>query len=147
MTALLKALAYVALIGACFLLVPKAAPAAAGVAQPLSFVALMGAVVISVQAVLFTYSGWDAPAYFAEENRDASRDLPRGMIAGVVGVIAIYLLVNLAFLAVLPASRIAGEAFAAGTVAGVIFGAWGDPVFRVLTIVSMLTKNESEVRS
>jgi APA family basic amino acid/polyamine antiporter len=61
------------------------------------------------------------------------------MIGGVLSVIAIYLLVNLAFLAVLPASRIAGEAFAAGTVAGVIFGAWGDPVFRVLTIVSMLS--------
>jgi basic amino acid/polyamine antiporter, APA family len=54
-------------------------------------------------------------------------------------VIAIYLLVNLALLAVLPVSRIAGEAFAAGTVASVIFGAWGDPVFRSLTIVSMLS--------
>jgi APA family basic amino acid/polyamine antiporter len=61
------------------------------------------------------------------------------MIGGVCSVIAIYLLVNLALLHVLPVSRIAGEAFAAGTVAGVIFGAWGDPVFRILTIVSMLS--------
>jgi len=40
---------------------------------------------------------------------------------------------------VLPVSSIAGQAFAAGAVANVMFGAWGDPVFRGLTIVSMLS--------
>ena len=61
------------------------------------------------------------------------------MIGGVLSVIAIYLLVNLALLAVLPIATLAGQAFAAGTVAGVIFGVWGDPVFRTITIVSMLS--------
>jgi APA family basic amino acid/polyamine antiporter len=61
------------------------------------------------------------------------------MIGGVLSVIAIYLVVNLAVLAILPMTTLAGQTFAAGTVAGVIFGGWGDPVFRILTIVSMLS--------
>jgi APA family basic amino acid/polyamine antiporter len=57
----------------------------------------------------------------------------------VLAVIAVYLLVNLSLLSVLPMSALSGQEFAAGALAGVIFGAWGDPVFRVLTIASMLS--------
>jgi APA family basic amino acid/polyamine antiporter len=89
--------------------------------------------------VIYTYDGWSATSYFCEEVENPGRDIPRSMIGGVLSVIAIYLLVNMALLAVLPVSGIAGQAFAAGAVANVIFGAWGDPVFRGLTIVSMLS--------
>jgi APA family basic amino acid/polyamine antiporter len=57
----------------------------------------------------------------------------------VLSVIVIYLLVNLALLYVLPLSKIAGQDFAAGAAAEVIFGQYGDAVFRSLTIVSMLS--------
>ena len=46
---------------------------------------------------------------------------------------------NVSFLYVLPISEIAGEEFAAGAVAGAIFGPSGESVFRILTIVSMLS--------
>jgi APA family basic amino acid/polyamine antiporter len=49
------------------------------------------------------------------------------------------LLVNVALLYVLPVSRIAGKEFAVGEAATVMFGAHGDTVFRLLTIVSMLS--------
>jgi APA family basic amino acid/polyamine antiporter len=61
------------------------------------------------------------------------------LFGGILGIIAIYLLVNLALLYVLPISQIAGEDFAAGAAAQVIFGRHGDTIFRVLTIVSMLS--------
>ena len=54
-------------------------------------------------------------------------------------IIAIYLLVNLSFLYVLPVGAIAGEEFAAGAVAGALFGDRGGLLVRVLTIVSMLS--------
>ena len=88
--------------------------------------------------MIYTYDGWSATSYFSEEVENPGRDIPRSMIGGVLSVIAIYLLLNLSLLAVLPVSNLAGQAFAAGAVAGVIFGEWGDPVFRILTIVSML---------
>jgi len=65
--------------------------------------------------------------------------VPRSMISGVFSIIAIYVLINVAFLYVLPMSELAGKEFAAGQVANVIFGRYGDPIFRWLTIVSMLS--------
>jgi APA family basic amino acid/polyamine antiporter len=77
--------------------------------------------------------------YFSEEVKDPARDVPRSMFAGVLAVIAIYMLVNAALLYVLPIGQIAGNKFAAGAAAQVLFGTHGDEVLRVLTIVSMLS--------
>ena len=54
-------------------------------------------------------------------------------------VIAVYLLVNIAQLHVLQISKIAGQDFAPGAAATVIFGRHGDTIFRTLTILSMLS--------
>jgi APA family basic amino acid/polyamine antiporter len=54
-------------------------------------------------------------------------------------VIAIYLLMNLAVLYILPLSRIAGEPLAAGLAAQQIFGRYGDTIIRTLMIVSMIS--------
>jgi APA family basic amino acid/polyamine antiporter len=137
-TSLLKALAFVTLAIAAFVfgggsVVDQPAP------SPTAGMALVAAFVLALQSIIYTYDGWSATIYFSEEVTDSGRDIPRSMIGGVASVIAIYLLVNLAVLSVLPMTQLAGQQFAAGAVAGVIFGAWGDPVFRTITIVSMLS--------
>lgn len=137
-TSLLKTLAFVALAVAAFALGGETAVAEVASTPPAGM-ALLAAFVLSLQAVIYTYDGWSATSYFCEEVENPGRDIPRSMIGGVLSVITIYLLVNVAVLAVLPMSKLAGEPFAAGAVAGVIFGAWGDPLFRTLTIVSMLS--------
>ena len=70
--------------------------------------------------------------YFSEEVKNPARDIPRALFGGVLTVTAIYLLVNLALLYVLPMSQIAGKEFAAGEAANVIFGVHGDTIFRLL---------------
>ena len=137
-TSLMKTLAFVGLAVAAFA-IDGAVASDAAVQTPAAGMTLVAAFVLSLQAVIYTYDGWSATIYFSEEVAEPGRDIPRSMIGGVVSVIALYLILNLALLSVLPVSKMAGEAFAAGTVAGVIFGAWGDPVFRMLTIVSMLS--------
>lgn len=137
-TSLLKALAFMTLIVAAFVLGGQ------GLAQPSpartpAGLALVGAIMLSLQAIIYTYDGWSGVIYFSEEVTNPGRDIPRSLISGVLSIIAIYLLVNLALLYVLPLSRIAGSDFAAGVAAEVIFGRHGDAVFRVLTIVSMLS--------
>src|SRR5262249_46156982 len=77
--------------------------------------------------------------YFSEEVTDPDRDIPRSMLGGVLSVIAIYLLVNLAILYVLPMSEIAGSDLALGKAAQSIFGANGDRIFRSLMILSMVS--------
>jgi APA family basic amino acid/polyamine antiporter len=148
-TSLLKTLAFLALIVAAFALggggtfAPHAATRATTNAitptAPAGFAALAVAIVLSLQSVIYTYDGWAGVLYFSEEVKDPARDIPRSMFAGVLAVIAIYMLVNVALLYVLPIDQIAGNKFAAGAAAQVLFGVHGDAALRVLTIVSMLS--------
>jgi len=137
LTSLLKALAFLALIIAAFALGGSGALTSS---QTNSTSAItISAVVLSLQAVIYTYDGWAGVIYFSEEVKHPARDIPRALFGGVLSIAAIYLLVNVALLYVLPVSGIAGKEFAAGEAANVIFGVYGDTIFRCLTIVSMLS--------
>ena len=57
--------------------------------------------------VMFTYSGWNAAAYVAEEIKDPGRNVPRALALGTAAVIAIYALLNLLYLFVLPVGELA----------------------------------------
>jgi APA family basic amino acid/polyamine antiporter len=137
-TSLLKALAFLTLIIAAFLLGGQGSVSEAAKPMPAGF-PLLAAFVLALQSVIYTYDGWAGVVYFSEEVERPGKDIPRALFGGVLSVIVIYLLVNLALLYVLPLSKIAGQDFAAGAAAEVIFGQYGDTVFRSLTIVSMLS--------
>ncbi|HVQ39986.1 MAG TPA: APC family permease [Pyrinomonadaceae bacterium] len=138
-TSVFKALAFLVLIAAAFVLGGNSASTA--IPNPLvpADMALVAALVLSLQSVIYTYDGWNAVVYFSEEVTDPGRDIPRSMFGGVLAIIAIYLLVNLALLYVLGISNLAGQDYAAGAAARVIFGTYGDTIFRVLAILSMLS--------
>ncbi len=139
LTTLLKALAFIALIIVCFALGDGGAFKEAQATTPLMNRSLLVAFIIALQAVIFTYDGWTGVIYFSEEVREPARDIPRALFGGVLSVIAIYLLVNLALVYVLPLSQMAGKELAAGEAAQKIFGAHGDTIIRGLTIISMLS--------
>jgi APA family basic amino acid/polyamine antiporter len=138
-TSALKAFAFLVLIGAAFAVGPGETAAPAPVASIPQGLAAVGAFVLALQSVIYTYDGWSAAIYFSEEVRDPGRDIPRSMIGGVFLIVAFYLLVNIALVYVLSIHGVAGQAFAAGAAASAAFGTHGDTVFRLLTIVSMLS--------
>jgi APA family basic amino acid/polyamine antiporter len=139
MTSLLKALAFVALIAACYALGGKNPPAAEAAQEaPLAAPSVIG-FMLALQAVIYTYDGWTGVIYFSEEVRNPARDIPRAIFGGVLAIIAIYLLVNFALLYVLPIPQIAGANLAMGSAAQAIFGQHGDTIIRSLTIISMLS--------
>jgi len=136
-TSLLKALAFLVLIAAAFIFGGNGSLTSTQTsAMP---VITMTAIVVSLQAAIYTYDGWAGVIYFSEEVENPGRDIPRALFGGVLAIAAIYLSVNLALLYVLPISQIAGKEFAAGEAATAIFGRYGDTIFRCLTIVSMLS--------
>ena len=57
--------------------------------------------------VMFTYSGWNAAAYVAEEIHEPGRNVPRALALGTLAVVVIYFLLNLLFLYVLPVGQLA----------------------------------------
>jgi APA family basic amino acid/polyamine antiporter len=137
-TSLLKALAFLALIVAAFIFGGQGSLTSGQLNTPAGL-GLLTALVLSLQSVIYTYDGWNGVVYFSEEVENPGRDVPRAMFGGVLTILVIYLLVNVALLYVLPISQIAGQDFAAGAAAQVIFGRHGNTIFLTLTILSMLS--------
>src|SRR5215831_16748262 len=137
LTSAAKALAFVALIAAIFFL----APAAKQTSHPeiVHQAGFLAALILAMQAVIYTYDGWYGIIYFSEEVKQPGRDVPRSMFGGVLAVMAIYVLLNMSLLHALPLSRIAGDQMPAGTAATLVFGPRGDTFIRVLMIISMIS--------
>src|SRR4029079_11647611 len=57
-------------------------------------------------AGLFAFGGWHMVTYAAEETRDPERTIPRALMLGTAVVVVIYLLLNAAYLLVLPIERV-----------------------------------------
>jgi APA family basic amino acid/polyamine antiporter len=139
LTAAAKGLAFIALVIACFLLGSRSAGDAAPAAAMPSGLAFAVAMIFALQSVIYTYDGWNGTTYFAEEVEDPDRNIPRAMFGGILSVMGIYVLVNLALVWLLPISAIAGNNFALGAAAGAVFGPLGDPIVRGIMILSMLS--------
>ncbi|HET7503958.1 MAG TPA: APC family permease, partial [Kofleriaceae bacterium] len=134
-TTALKCLAFVALVIAALAMSGGAARGSGAATQsPVTLSGLVGA----VQAVVITYAGWQSALYFTEEDRNPTRNLPRAMIGGVAAVIVIYLLVNVALLAVLPIPALSGSKLPAADAAEVIVGTRGAQIITVLSVISLV---------
>ena len=140
-TTAIKFLAFLALVAACFAHAgssPSPAPSsAADPAMGLPRAPSLVGLVVALQSVVITYGGWQSALYFTEEDRDPRRNLPRSMIGGVLSVLVIYLLVNLALLSVLPVADLARSTLPAADAAKVIFGGRGAQIITLLSLVSL----------
>ena len=103
------------------------------------------AFILALQSVIYTYDGWSAVIYFSEEVKDRGRNIPRAMIGAVLTIAGIYLLLNLAFLAVVSLPTIAGSNFAAGVVAERMFGPSGYKILKALVVLILLSAVSSSV--
>jgi len=96
-----------------------------------------GSWLFALIAVMFTYSGWNAAAYVAEEVRDPGRNVPRALAIGTAAVIVVYLLLNLLYLYVMPVGELAAVQ---GSVLDVIADrTLGQSAGNVMGIVSIIS--------
>ena len=89
--------------------------------------------------VLLAYSGWNEAAYLAGEVRDGKRYMMRILVTGVLAVTALYLLVNLGYLAVLGHAGIRDSKAVAADVMRAIAGEKGAVLIALIVSVSVLT--------
>jgi basic amino acid/polyamine antiporter, APA family len=131
---LAKVGALLLLAGAAFLL---GDPQAGALTGPLEFSPLTwtGAG-LALIAVLWTYDGWADVTYVAGEVRDPGRTLPRALIGGAAVIVVVYMLVNMAYLWVLPIGEMAASTLVAADVATVLFGAGGASLIAALVMLS-----------
>jgi APA family basic amino acid/polyamine antiporter len=144
-TSVIKAAVLLALVAACFAWRLTHAPAAPAAPPHVpTGVSLLVAMVAALQGIIYAYDGWAGIAYFSGEVSNPGRDIPRSLIGGLLATMVLYLLINAAFIAVLPMSAVAAAPLAAASVASVIFGTHGATVVQsliALAIPSALVAN------
>src|SRR5687767_2671205 len=88
--------------------------------------------------VMFTYSGWNAAGYIAEEIRDPGRNVPRAFALGTAAVIVIYLSLNILYLYVLPVGELAKvQGSVLDVIADRLLGARAGDIMGIVSIISL----------
>jgi len=100
--------------------------------------AFLAGLAVALSKALFAYDAWNTVTFVAEEVHDSERTLPRAMLLGSLLVTAVYVLANVAYLAVLPVGEIAAvaENRVAQRVAEVLFGDLGSTLVIVAILIS-----------
>lgn len=80
---------------------------------------------LALVSVLWAYDGWADLSFISGEVKDPRRNMPRALIIGAVAIIAIYLLANVGYLAIMPVNEIAQSKLVAADVAQRLIGAGG----------------------
>ncbi len=140
-TSCLKAGALLGFVVACFAFGGQPSQSDAtqvAIAAPRSFSSSLIAFVLAFQLVLGTYDGWYSAIYFTEEDKNPTNNLPRSIFGGLGAIIAIYLLINLALLSVLPISQLGTSKFAGGEAMTAIFGARSGQLVTILALLSLV---------
>jgi basic amino acid/polyamine antiporter, APA family len=89
--------------------------------------------------VMFSYSGWNAAAYVAEEVRQPQRNIPRALAWGTAAVIALYVALNALDLYALPVHELSGRIDAGNAAAEQLFGPGAARWLSLLAILIILS--------
>jgi len=93
---------------------------------------------LAVGAGLFAYGGWHMVTYAAGETREAGRTLPRALVAGTLVVTACYMLLNGAYLYVMPVGQLADSHRVASDAAQRTLGVGTGGLISLLVIISAI---------
>jgi basic amino acid/polyamine antiporter, APA family len=91
---------------------------------------------LALVSVLWVYDGWADISFVGGEVKDPERNLPRVLIFGTLIVIGLYLLANLAYLAVLPVDEIRHSKLVAADVADRLVGTAGVAFVSIAVMIS-----------
>ena len=104
------------------------------VAEGISPTGVIGQLLV---AILFAYDGWINVGAIAGEMKDPGKDLPKAIVGGLSLVMAVYVVINLAYLWVLPANELAQYASPASVVATELFGPIGGKIITIGILISV----------
>ncbi|HEU5290450.1 MAG TPA: APC family permease, partial [Cyclobacteriaceae bacterium] len=136
-TSVLKVLFFTVLIVSCF--VVKVDREAFNQTAPLFEGGILIGFLKSIQLVMGAYNGWWSNSFFAEEDENPAKNIPKSLFTGGILVMAIYVILNVAFMYVLPIGAVANSPLVASEVTRVVFGDSGAAFVTVISIVSLVS--------
>jgi len=100
---------------------------------------------VSLIYVYYSYSGWNASAYFVSEMKNPLKNLPRSLIIGTLIVTVMYLLLNFVFIYVSPTTSLSGQLDVGAVAATDIFGREGGIIMSGLISLLLISTISSMV--
>jgi APA family basic amino acid/polyamine antiporter len=91
---------------------------------------------LALVSVLWAYDGWADLTFISGEIKDPRRNIPRALLMGTGLVIGIYLLANVAYVAMFPIETIRGSKLVAADVAAKLLGAGGVTFIAITVMLS-----------
>jgi APA family basic amino acid/polyamine antiporter len=108
---------------------------------------LVGAIMAATSGAFWAYDGWINITSMAGEIKDPKRNIPRSLYLGTCICISVYVLVNLAYLYVMPIDQMAGSSMVASDAMRVVFGAAGGGLIAFMVIVSTMGATHGSIFS
>jgi len=136
-TSAIKILLFLVLIAGCFLSKQEHVLQAAG--RPLARGGLAIGIIRSLQLINGSYDGWFSVSFFAEEDNDPGRNIPKSYLFGALTIAVLYILINAAILYVLPVDVIARSPMAASEAASIAFGKWSSDFMILIALFSLIS--------
>jgi APA family basic amino acid/polyamine antiporter len=93
----------------------------------------------SLQLVVGTYDGWMGACFFAEEDKNPGKNIPRSLFFAALIVMFTYVSLNTAFLYVLPIQAMSKSTLVASDATRLVFGDTGASLVIVISIISLIS--------
>jgi basic amino acid/polyamine antiporter, APA family len=100
--------------------------------------ALMSGIIAALTGAFFAYDGWVNITFIAGEIKQPQRNIPKSLFTGVMACVIVYVLVNQAYLYVLPVEAIAGSSLVASDAIAVAFGTTGQAIVASMIVICTL---------
>ncbi len=91
---------------------------------------------LALAGAFWAYDGWNNVTFVAGEVKNPKRNVPKALASGTLIVMAVYLIVNVAYMYVLPIDKIARSPLVGATMAETIFGPIGGSIISIAIIIS-----------
>jgi APA family basic amino acid/polyamine antiporter len=98
-----------------------------------SFFSLIG---LALAGAFWAYDGWNNVTFVSGEIKNPQRNVPKALLYGTFITMIVYVLINVAYLYVLPIGEIAKSPLVAASAVEKIFGAKGGAIISIAVIVS-----------
>jgi APA family basic amino acid/polyamine antiporter len=126
---------------------PQASPAWTPIVPQMESASVLSAFGVALISVLWAVEGYYFVTYAAGEVRDPKRNLPRALTFGLLIVMAIYVVVNLAYLFALPMDSLRGVSRVAEAAATSMVGPAGATIIALTVLVSTLGADAAVILS
>ena len=91
---------------------------------------------LAIAGAFWAYDGWNNLTFVAGEIKQPQRNVPLGLLFGTLIVIVVYMLINVAYLYVLPIEKMAESPLVGATAASLVFGSNGAILISIAVIIS-----------